>query len=126
MNHKHLKLAHQALHNWKIGLRNGDWTPYLNLLTDDYIFWVPENTIHFRPVSRKSPEKTFVPNSFIAKRLEFYDQEPSIISVGEYTIVFEFILFKGEERGCMALSFDIHDGKISACREYQCILSSFS
>ncbi len=124
-----IKLAQVALAYWVEAVKTGSWENYLSLLTEDYSFWLPDGKQITRGFDLKHSKEQLIASSFHEKRLKAYSQKPKRISVGHNTVVFEF-LFNAKEgseyfQNCLALSFDLVDHKISACREYHCVLMDF-
>ena len=126
-----LEIGLHALEAWTHAIKTGDWEPYIALLTDDYSFWLPEggSTLNGMGIGLEQSKEQLVKSAFNQKRLQAYKNQPSRISTGNSHIVFEF-LFDSEHLGryvqnCLALSFDLRQGQVAACREYHCVLLNF-
>ncbi len=121
--------ASRALDNWIHAIETRDWGPYLNMLTEDYTFWLPEVGFAYKTSDLLFSNEQLVDSSFNERRLEAFKNEPSRISYGDTHVVFEFIYDANttEEcfQNCLAVSFDIIGDKINACREYHCALMKF-
>ena len=127
-----LAVANTALKFWIEAVTTGSWENYLGLLTEDYTFWLPEGGSVTMGLNLKDSKEQLVRTDFNNKRLKAYNTSPSRISVGENTVVYEFLFDANEEndkgeyyQNCMALSFDLDGRKVSACREYHCVLMNF-
>lgn len=124
MKEDKLKTAYKALDKWVIGVRTGNWETYLDLLTEEYVFWIPGQNLS---ISAKELQRGGGAFPFTSPdQFERYGDTPSRICIGAQTVVFEFILRRGENHICSALSFDVLGEKIAGCREYYCVLSAFS
>ncbi|MBX2873633.1 MAG: hypothetical protein KTR30_16075, partial [Saprospiraceae bacterium] len=101
------------------------WEDYLNLLSDDYVFCLPDSKLEIPASSIDRLNLCRIGEEY-AHLVEIYDRSPDRICIGAQTVVFEFIIKKVRMQTCAAVSLDVLSGKIEGCREYRCILSSFS
>lgn len=112
-----INLARKGLRRWAEAYRQGNWQPYLELLTDDYTF---------RVVSGKKLSKTWdlpgvhqLQNRLTADRESLYLDQPIRTLLQGDTVVFEFE--NDDEEFGAAFSFDLRGDKIAACRAYLCL-----
>ena len=120
-----LTIAQKGLQFWIKGLRSEDWEDYLDLLSDDYVFCLPNSELEI-PASSIDRLNHWRIGEEYAHLVDIYDQSPDRICIGAQTVVFEFIIRKARMQTCAAISFDVLSGKIAGCREYRCVLTSFS
>lgn len=120
------KIAENGLKYWVLAIETNNWQPYLEMLDEDYTFWIPKDGFKYKTNDSVISHKQIIDFELNANRLKAYSSPPSRISIGPITVVFEFIYSainsKEHFQNCMALSFDIKNGKISACREYHFVL----
>ncbi len=120
------KIAEKGLKYWVLAIETGNWEPYMEMLNDDYTFWLPKGGFRYKTSDLHISGGKLVDAELNANRLKAYKNPPNRKSIGDHTVVFEFIYSalnsKEHFQNCMALSFDIREGKISACREYHCVL----
>ncbi len=121
--------ARKALEYWIHAIETKDWGPYLEILTEDYTFWLPEVGFTYKTSDLLFSNEQLIDSSFNDKRLKAYKNKPNKTSYGENHVVFEFVYNFHPYSECfqnsMAISFDIIEDKIKACREYHCVLMKF-
>jgi len=124
-----METARKALKHWIHAIKTGDWEGYMELLTEDYTFWLPKGGFTYKTSDLVSSKEQLVDSDLNVNRLRAYSNEPSRVSRGENTVVFEFIYDADDSnsyfQNCMALSFDVEGEMIKACREYHCVLMKF-
>lgn len=115
-----LRIAKDAFQDFSRGLASGDWSPFLDRLSEDFTFWFPAG-----------PFKGL--NTGKEKAREFFSSVSQVFPGGLTLTVQQIVssattvIFEVRSQGSMlghpyqnltAISFDIRDGKICAYREY--------
>lgn len=117
-----LALAQQVFAAQQQGIRTGDWSDFLALLSDDIEFrapspHVPEAGLHGKAAVAALLHKFATE---LAVRGELIQQEPIVTNAT--TVAFEF-LAQGQMAGetvayAMVVFYEIHHGKVKRLREY--------
>jgi len=114
-----ITFAKKVLKSWVHGFNTNNWNDYIQLLSDDYVFDVPENN----SAPRKSIN-TALELFMTLKKMGVHKitKEPIRITSNDETVVFEFQEPFADENNFswigFALSFDCKNGSITTCREY--------
>ncbi|AFY91727.1 nuclear transport factor 2 family protein [Chamaesiphon minutus] len=116
-----LKVGHQAFERLQHGLTTADWTPMLDLLTEDFTFWFPVGAYHGLNVGKERAQAFFQHVSEVfGKTIKVTSLER--VTSNETTIVFEFrdegMMFDTPYANRIAVSFDVRGDKICGYREY--------
>lgn len=115
------KVAQNAFSLFQQGLATGKWTPFLDCLTDDFVFWFPVGKYRGRNEGKEKAAEFF---QYVSRLyplgLTLYLER---ITSNENTVVFELHdegLIRGEVlyRNRAAISFDVRGNQICAYREY--------
>jgi ketosteroid isomerase-like protein len=115
-----LKVAQQAFTHFQHGLATGEWQGFLDMLTEDFIFWFPMGKFHGLNEGKERANEFFqyVSASFKGGLTLILDR----VTSNETTVVFEFrdegILLEQPYKNRVAVSFDVRGDKISSYREY--------
>ena len=115
-----VSVARTAFAHFTHGLASGVWEPFLEMLTDDFVFFFPVGPFKGAHVGREKAREFFAyvratfPNGLTVSLDRVMSNDSSV--------VFEF-RDEGELRGApyrnrVAVSFDVRDQRISAYREY--------
>lgn len=116
-----LKVAQNAFELFKQGLAIGKWQPFLDCLTDDFVFWFPIGKYRGRNQGKEKAAEFF---KYVS---QIYPQGLEVnverITSNETTVVFELHdqgLIRGEVlyRNRVAISLDVRGNKICTYREY--------
>lgn len=104
-----------AIHN------GGPVEPYLDLLTDDFVFYMPVGPFKGRNVGRERAAECYRQIAASGPHIRY--EEPHRVTANGETVVLEFedggTLFGDRPyHNRIAASFDVRDGKIAAYREY--------
>ena len=115
------QVAETAFSLWQQGLATGKWEPFLDCLTDDFVFWFPVGKYRGRNEGKEKAAEFF---HYVS---QIYPQGLTIhlerITSNENTVVFE-LNDEGLIRGAIlyrnraAISFDVRGEQICAYREY--------
>jgi ketosteroid isomerase-like protein len=116
-----IKVAHQAFENLQHGLATGEWTPMLDLLTEDFTFWFPVGPFHGLNVGKERAKAFFeYVSEVFAQTIRLTSLER--VTSNETTVVFEFrdegMMWKEPYKNRIAVSFDVRGDKICGYREY--------
>ncbi|MDF5719951.1 MAG: nuclear transport factor 2 family protein [Rhizonema sp. PD37] len=115
-----LKVAQQGFEYFTHGLKTGDWSQFLSMLTEDFCFWFPIGQFHGLNVGKDKAEAFFqyVSECFKGGLTVTLDR----VTGNETTVVFEFrdegLLFGEHYKNRVAVSFDVRGEKICGYREY--------
>ncbi|MEA5619760.1 nuclear transport factor 2 family protein [Cronbergia sp. UHCC 0137] len=115
-----LKVANKAFEYFQHGLATGEWTEFLEMLTDDFTFWFPMGKFHGLNQGKERAKEFFqyVYESFPDGLNLTLDRQTS----NETTVVFEFRdegkLFGQPYKNRVAISLDVREDKICSYREY--------
>jgi len=120
MRKSQLELAEKILNGWLRGFNTNNWNDYIQLLSDNYIFNVPEE------VGKKAnmPQGTIELFDYLRERgIEEITSPPIRTAHNDNTFIFEFEEPLKTSDGSsaylnFALSFDYDKGVIIECREY--------
>ncbi|MBW4618842.1 MAG: nuclear transport factor 2 family protein [Cyanosarcina radialis HA8281-LM2] len=116
-----LKVARQAFENLQHGLATEDWTPLLDLLTEDFSFWFPVGPYHGFNVGKEKAKAFFQYVSEVFGRTIKLTSLERVTS-NETTVVFEFrdegMMWNEPYKNRIAVSFDVRGDKICGYREY--------
>jgi ketosteroid isomerase-like protein len=118
-----LMTAQQGLTAFMQGWGNGDFQPFLELLTDEFTFWYPYGK-HRGKFSGYEGKAQMVAkchdHSALGDRLKF--NSPHHVSSGNANVMFEFecegVISNKPYHGRIAISLDVSGDKISGFREY--------
>lgn len=121
MSRDPVAVAEDALRLLEQGFETGDFAAYLELLTDDFTFWVPAGPMRGMHIGRDAAARNY---AFVSAapgtRIQF--SPPFSVTRNDSTVVFEL-----EDEGTIlgrpfqnriALAFEVRDGRISGFREY--------
>jgi ketosteroid isomerase-like protein len=114
-------VAERAFAHFSQGLATGQWQPFLDLLSDDFVLHFPQGKYRGRHEGKAKADEFFryVSSTFVGG-LKVTDRYR--MTVGESTVVIEFEdegALRGEPyTGRVALSWDIRGDRITAYREY--------
>jgi ketosteroid isomerase-like protein len=116
-----LKVAYQAFENLKIGLTTEDWTPMLDMVTEDFTFWFPVGPYHGLNIGKAKAKAFFqYVSEVFGRTIKLTSLER--VTGNETTVVFEFRdegMMRGEPyKNRIAVSFDVRGDKICGYREY--------
>ena len=102
-----LRTAEEGLRYWLQGVGTHNWAPYRQKLTADY----PDIVL-------SAGEADILGSAYdLTERLgQLTIQHVVRVTTNQQTVVFELESFQKEI--CLALSFDVRDEKIAACRAY--------
>lgn len=120
MRKKELALAERILESWLKGFNTNNWNEYIQLLSDNYVFKIPEKSKQ----SLNVPQSTIELFDYLKKRgIHEITTKPIKVSHTEKTFVFEFeepLTETDDSYTYMgfALSFDYEEDVITNCREY--------
>lgn len=96
-----LRTAEEGLRYWLQGMATHNWTSYRQKLTADY-------SINVSSVCTE--------HHFEEKLSQLTVQHVVRVTTNQQTVMFE--LEGPQKQACLALSFDVRDEKIAACRAY--------
>ncbi|BAU66787.1 hypothetical protein STA3757_41930 [Stanieria sp. NIES-3757] len=116
-----LKVAHQAFESLQYGLATEDWTPLLEMLTEDFNFWFPVGPYHGLNVGKEKAKAFFeYVSQVFGKTIKLTSLER--VTSNETTVVFEFrdegMMGSKPYKNRIAVSFDVRGEKICGYREY--------
>ncbi|WP_460202150.1 nuclear transport factor 2 family protein [Scytonema sp. NUACC21] len=115
-----LKVAYQAFEHFKHGLATGDWSQFLDMVTEDFSFWFPMGKYHGFHTGKEKAREFFQYVSEAVK--DGLAVTLDRVTSNETTVVFEFRdegeLFGETYKNRVAVSFDIRGDKICSYREY--------
>lgn len=115
-----LQIAKDAFQDFSYGLEGGDWSPFLNQLSDDFTFWFPAGSFKGLNRGREKAREFFASVSRVfPEGLTLIVQQ---ITSNPTTVVFE-VRSQGSMLGYAyqnqaAIAFEVRNGKICAYREY--------
>ncbi len=116
-------IARQAFTAFSQGWISGDFQPFLELLTDDFVFWYPYGKYRGKFSGTEGKAQIIAKcheHRMAGDRLSFCS--PHHIMSSETTVMFEFecegIIDREPYRGRIALALDISNDRISGFREY--------
>ena len=116
-----LKVAHQAFENLQHGLATEEWSPMLDMLTEDFSFWFPVGPYHGLNVGKERALAFFQYVSEVFGRTIKLTSLERVTS-NETTVVFEFrdegMMWSEPYKNRIAVSFDVRGDKICGYREY--------
>ncbi|WP_339460100.1 nuclear transport factor 2 family protein [Nodularia spumigena] len=118
---KTLKIAQQAFDHFTHGLATGEWSAFLDMLTEDFTFWFPMGKFHGLNEGKDRAREFF---QYVSESFNSGIQLTSLDSVtsNETTVVFEFrdegLLLNQPYKNRVAVSFDVRGEQISGYREY--------
>lgn len=123
MEGTNIKIAQQAFDYLAQGWATGDFQPFIDMLTNDVVFWLPVGKQRDTALTYEDRQQLiarFKARSAAGDRLIF--SSPDRITSNETTVTFEFAV-QGTIRqqpfqGRNSISFDITGDKISGIREY--------
>jgi ketosteroid isomerase-like protein len=116
-----LKVAYQAFENLKIGLTTEDWTPMLDILTEDFTFWFPVGPYQGLNIGKEKAKDFF---QYVSEVFGHTIKLTSLehVTSNETTVVFEFrdegMMRSEPYKNRIAVSFDVRGDKICGYREY--------
>jgi len=119
-NAQTLKVAEEAFQAFAQGLATGEWSPFLDKLSDDFTFWFPAG-----PFKGWNQGQEKAQDFFALVHLMFPDG--LTLTVQQVLSNATTVLFEVRSQGTMkgqpyenqaAIAFDIQDNKISSYREY--------
>jgi ketosteroid isomerase-like protein len=123
MSESPLKIAKQVFAAFTEGWMNGNFQPFLEMLTDEFTFWYPYGKYRGKFSGQEGKAQVtakFHDHSEAGDRLRF--TSPHHITSSDTTVMFEFEcegVIDGEDyRGRIAIALDIDNDKISGFREY--------
>lgn len=120
-----LAVAARAFERFAHGLRTGDWSGFLDMLSEDFTFYFPQGRWlgEHRGRERAAEFFAYVSRVFPEGLTLTLDR----VSASETSVVFEFrdegtLVVPGQPprpyRNRVAVSLDVRDGRISGYREY--------
>ncbi|MBD2387049.1 nuclear transport factor 2 family protein [Cylindrospermum sp. FACHB-282] len=115
-----LRVAQQAFEHFEHGLATGEWSVFLDMLTEDFTFWFPMGKFHGLNVGKERAREFFqyVAESFRGGITLILER----LTSNETTVVFEFrdegLLLGQPYKNRIAVSFDVRGDKICGYREY--------
>lgn len=116
-----LKVAYQAFESLKIGLTTAEWTPMLDMVTEDFTFWFPVGPYHGLNIGKEKAKAFF---EYVSEVFGCTIQLTSLerVTSNETTVVFEFrdegMMRNEPYKNRIAVSFDVRGDKICGYREY--------
>lgn len=117
---KTLQIAESAFQAFSHGLASGDWSPFLDQLSDDFTFWFPAGPFKGLNHGRERAKEFFnLVSVMFPGGLSLTVQQ---IASNSTTVVFE-VRSQGSLLGHpyenqAAIAFEVRDDKICAYREY--------
>jgi len=115
-----MKIAQAAFQDFSEGLASGNWTPFLNYLSEDFTFWFPAGPFKGQNTGKDRAQ------AFFAMVSKVFPQGLSL-TVERVMSDGDTVLFEVRSQGLMldhpydnqaAISFDIRDDKVCGYREY--------
>lgn len=121
--------AQRAMEGFAHGNATGEWKPYLDMLTEDFTFWIPGGKFQGKNVGKERAE-AFCYHISVEQHAKLNFFPPYRVTSHENTIVFEFedegSIMNQPVKNRLAFSFDVRDEKVCACREYIGIADPFA
>jgi ketosteroid isomerase-like protein len=115
-----LETAREAFARLSRGLATGEWEPFLETLSDDFVFWFPMGKFKGRNEGRERAREFFAFVSSVYDTGLFVTLDRSTHEGG--TTVFEFhdegLLRGAPYSNRVAIALETRDGKIVEYREY--------
>jgi len=120
MSKENIATALEAFRYLAEGHKAGSFDKYLDMLTDDFEFFVPVGVFRGKNTGKEKARQFYA--AITAARADFVFSEPLRITSSGDTVVIEFT-DEGTIMGKpyfnrIASSFDIRDGKVAGYREY--------
>lgn len=117
---KTLQIAEIAFQAFSHGLTNGEWTPFLEQLSDDFAFWFPAGPFKGWNYGRERAQEFFaLVSQLFPAGLTLTIQQ---IGSNPTTVVFEVrsqsSLMGQPYQNQAAIAFEVKDDKICGYREY--------
>ncbi|HEY9631142.1 MAG TPA: nuclear transport factor 2 family protein [Coleofasciculaceae cyanobacterium] len=115
-----LQIAACAFQSFSHGLASGDWSSFLDQLSDDFTFWFPAGPFKGLNHGRERAKDFF-------KLVSALFPKGLTLTVQQTTSNLTTVVFEVRSQGVMlgqayenqaAIAFEIRDGKICAYREY--------
>lgn len=115
-----VEIAQRAFQHFTHGLATGEWSLFIDMLTEDFTFWFPVGPYHGLNVGKQRAIAFF---QYVS---EAFEQGLTVtlerVTSNETTVVFEFRdegVLRGEAyKNRVAVSFDVRGDKICSYREY--------
>lgn len=115
-----LQIAQNAFQDFSAGLAGGDWSPFLNQLSDDFRFWFPAGSFKGWNEGKERARDFFASVSQVFP--EGLSLEVEQILSNSTTVIFEVrsqgIMLGHPYQNRAAIAFEVRDGKICSYREY--------
>ncbi len=118
---KTMEVGMKAYKHFIKGVQKGDWQPFFEMLTDDFIIFFPRGEFQGESKGKERAMQFF---KYVGETFKggFTVVEVLRITASETTIIFELrdeaILNGKPYKNRVALSWDVRGDKISAYREY--------
>lgn len=117
---KTLQIAEIAFQAFSHGLASGDWLPFLEQLSDDFVFWFPAGPFKGWNHGRESAKEFFqLVSVMFPEGLTLAVQQ---ITSNPTTVVFEVrsqgLLLGQPYQNQAAIAFEVRNDKICGYREY--------
>ena len=117
---KTLQTAEIAFQAFSHGLAGGDWSPFLDQLTDDFTFWFPAGPFKGLNHGREKAKEFFaLVSKLFPEGLTLVVQQ---VTSNPTTVVFEVrsqgLMLGHPYENQVAIAFEVRDDKICAYREY--------
>jgi ketosteroid isomerase-like protein len=117
---KTLKIAQDAFQDFAHGLASGDWTLFLERLSEDFTFWFPAGPYKGLNLGKDRAREFFASVSKVFP--EGLSLSVERVLSNETTVIFEVrsegLMLGHPYQNQAAISFDIKGDKICAYREY--------
>ncbi len=116
-----MEVGMRAFEHCKYGLANGEWQPFLAMLSDDFTFYFPQGKYKGQNTGKAKAEEFFkyVSATFVGG---LKVTEVMHVTAGENSIVFEFKdegSLRGEAyKNRVAISWEIRGDQLISYREY--------
>ena len=122
------KIAQEAFQDFERGLASGEWTPFLERLSEDFTFWFPAGPFKGINMGKDKAKEFFASVSRIFPEGLFLTVER--IASNETTVIFEVrsegLMLGRPYQNQAAISFDVKGDKICAYREYLGVIFQLS
>ncbi|MBF2047548.1 MAG: nuclear transport factor 2 family protein [Leptolyngbya sp. IPPAS B-1204] len=115
-----LNIANQAFEAFSSGIAHGDWSAFLNWLSEDFTFWFPAGPYQgWNQGKDRASEFLHSVSRVFPQGLTLTIEQ---VTSNDTTVVFEVrsegMMQSHAYQNQAAIAFDVKDGKICAYREY--------
>lgn len=120
IKHNTMEVAQLAFQYFTHGSATGEWSQFIDILTEDFTFWFPIGPYHGLNVGKERAIAFFEYVSETFSEGLFFTVDR--ITSNETTVVFEFrdegLMWGQPYKNRVAVSFDVRGDKICGYREY--------